>query len=45
MTQEEIKDMMLYGERINVEYKEAFNELPKSFGKPTPRSPIQLADR
>ena len=31
MTQEEIKDMMLYGERINVEYKEAFNELPKSF--------------
>ena len=23
--------MMLYGERINVEYKEAFNELPKSF--------------
>ena len=31
MTQEDIKDMMLYGERINVEYKEAFNELPKSF--------------
>lgn len=31
MTQEEIKDMMLYGERINVEYKEALNELPKSF--------------
>lgn len=31
MTAEELKDMMLYGERINIEYKEAQNELPKSF--------------
>jgi ATP-dependent DNA helicase RecG len=31
MTEEGLKDMMLYGERINIEYKEAQNELPKSF--------------
>ena len=30
MTSNDINDMMLYGERINLEYKEATNELPKS---------------
>lgn len=30
MTSNDINDMMLYGERINIEYKEATNELPKS---------------
>ena len=30
MTQEEIKDMMLYGERINVEYKEGIMSLISS---------------
>ena len=30
MTTQEIKDMMLYGERINIEYKEASDNLPKS---------------
>ena len=30
MTTQEIKDMMLYGERINIEYKEASDDLPKS---------------
>ena len=29
-TTQEIKDMMLYGERINIEYKEASSDLPKS---------------
>lgn len=29
-TTQEIKDMMLYGERINIEYKEAASDLPKS---------------
>ena len=30
MTAQDIKDMMLYGERINIEYKEASGDLPKS---------------
>ena len=30
MTTQDIKDMMLYGERINIEYKEASGDLPKS---------------
>ena len=30
MTKSNIDDLMLYGERINVEYKEAFDTLPKS---------------
>lgn len=30
MTTTDIKDLMLYGERINIEYKEAGNDLPKS---------------
>ncbi len=30
MTANDVKDMMLYGERINIEYKEAASELPKS---------------
>ncbi|MGN1236036.1 MAG: RNA-binding domain-containing protein [Bacteroidaceae bacterium] len=30
MTTTDIKDLMLYGERINIEYKEAANDLPKS---------------
>ena len=30
MTTTDIKDLMLYGERINIEYKEAAGDLPKS---------------
>ena len=30
MTTTDIKDLMLYGERINIEYKEASGDLPKS---------------
>ena len=30
MTTTDIKDLMLYGERINIEYKEAASDLPKS---------------
>ena len=30
VTAQDIKDMMLYGERINIEYKEASGDLPKS---------------
>ena len=30
MTAQDIKDMMLFGERINIEYKEASGDLPKS---------------
>ena len=30
MTITDIKDLMLYGERINIEYKEAAGDLPKS---------------
>lgn len=30
MNKSDVEDLMLYGERINVEYKEAFDALPKS---------------
>lgn len=44
MTTTDIKDLMLYGERINIEYKETAGDLPKLMWEAIQLSPTPLAE-